>query len=102
MKKNSKLAETFKGPFKITKIHSNSTALIRTRTSKHDHLVNTNLLVKYNVPPSFVNPQNNQNQAEDEVSPRKYNERIFPPRPDGVPATRSKMIITNGGPVTRN
>jgi hypothetical protein len=96
------LAETFKGSFNISKIHSNGIALIRTKNSKYDHLVNTNLLVKHNVPPSFVNHQNNQNQAEEEVSPRKYNKRIFQPRLDGGPVTRSKMIIANGGPVMRN
>jgi hypothetical protein len=62
----------------------------------------TNLLVIYNVPPSFVNHQNNQNQAEEEVSPRKYNKIIFQPRPERGPVTRSKTIITKGGPITRN
>ena len=41
--KNKKLAETFKGPFRITKVHQNGTALIRGKSSKHDNLVNTNL-----------------------------------------------------------
>jgi hypothetical protein len=41
------LGETFKGPFKITKVHPNGTLLIRTKASKHEHLVNTKLLVKY-------------------------------------------------------
>ncbi len=44
LNKNRKLAQTFKGPFKITKVHLNVTAMIRTRTSKHDHLVNIYLL----------------------------------------------------------
>jgi hypothetical protein len=42
----NKLAETFKGPFRITKVHENVTALIRSKTAKHDSLANTNLLVK--------------------------------------------------------
>jgi hypothetical protein len=92
-----KLAEKFKGPFKITKVQSNGTALIRTKTSKHDHLVNTNLLVKYNVPPSFVHHQINQDQAREEISKIKYQKRIFETRPDGGPVRQSKMVINNGG-----
>ena len=45
--KNRKIAETFKGPFKVTKVHENGTALIRGKHSKHDNLVNTSQLVKY-------------------------------------------------------
>jgi hypothetical protein len=48
LNKNNKLAKTYRGPFKVTKVHTNGIALIRTKTSKHDHLVNANLLVKYN------------------------------------------------------
>jgi hypothetical protein len=40
----------FKGPFRITKVSENSTALIRGKNAKHNNLVNTNLLVKYNRP----------------------------------------------------
>jgi hypothetical protein len=47
---NRKLAEPFKGPFRITKVRENGTALIRGKNSKHADLVNTNLLVKYNKP----------------------------------------------------
>jgi hypothetical protein len=50
LNKNRKLAETFKEPFKITKVHSNGTVLITTKASKQDHLVNSNLLVKYKKP----------------------------------------------------
>jgi hypothetical protein len=82
MHKNRKLAETFKGPFKITKV-----LLIRTKPSKHNHLVNTNLLVKYNAPPSFEHHQNNQDQIGEEISKRKYQKRIFKARPDGGPVT---------------
>jgi hypothetical protein len=45
--KNKNLAKPLT---KITKVHANGTALIRTKTSKHELLVNTNLLVKYNKP----------------------------------------------------
>ena len=45
--KNRKLAETFKGPFRVTWVNENGTVLIRSKTAKHDNLVNANLLVKY-------------------------------------------------------
>jgi hypothetical protein len=37
-------------------VHSNGTALITTKSPKHDHLVNTNLLVKYNEPINMKKP----------------------------------------------
>ena len=49
LNKNKKLAETYKGPFCISKVHSNGTAPIK-QSSKHDTLVNTSLLVKYKTP----------------------------------------------------
>ena len=48
--KNRKIAETFKGPFRVTQVNENGTVLIRGRSAKHDNLVNNNLLVKYLTP----------------------------------------------------
>jgi hypothetical protein len=39
-KQYKKLAKTYKEPFKVTKMHPN---LIRTKSSKHDKLLNTNI-----------------------------------------------------------
>jgi hypothetical protein len=57
------MSETFKEPSKITKVHPNGTSLIRTKTSKHYHLVNTNLQVKYNEPKNTDNQEYKPNQS---------------------------------------
>ena len=45
--KNRKLAETFKGPYQITKVNENGMVKMKTKFGKHEQLVNQNLLVKY-------------------------------------------------------
>jgi hypothetical protein len=40
LRKTKKLAETFKGPFRITKVHK-MVQFNKNKTSKHDHSVNT-------------------------------------------------------------
>jgi hypothetical protein len=79
----TKIGQPFKGPFKITKVHSNGTALIRTKSSKDDHLVNTNLLVKYNKPILFEKTQvlDNKNQEDKNPEPnsdvKKTRKEVF-------------------------
>jgi hypothetical protein len=57
------------------------------------------LLVKYNAPTSFVHHQNNQDQAGQEISKRKY-QNFFETIPDWGPVIQSNTIINNGGFVT--
>jgi hypothetical protein len=71
--KKRKLAKTFNGPFRITKVHSNGTVSIRTKTSKHDHLVNTYLLVKYDKPHTREN-QDVENQEQNFKIPEPENQ----------------------------
>ena len=92
--KNRKLAETYKGPYQITKVNENGTVRMRTKCAKHDQLVNQNLLVKYKKPiPEEKLPEQEKNSENEqpEVSPkRKYSKRIFEGREDGGPKTRSR------------
>ena len=95
-----KIGRSFKGPFIITRVHENGTALIRSKSAKHDNLVNTNLLVKYNRPgdekekakeiaienESSADEEEQNDQRETIETPkRKYNKRIVENRPDGGP-----------------
>jgi hypothetical protein len=48
--KNKKLAETFKGPFVVTKVNDNGTIKMKTKYDQHEQLVNQNQLVKYKQP----------------------------------------------------
>ena len=49
--KNKKLAETYKGQYKITKVNDNGTVTMKTKCARHDQLVNQNQLVKYKIAP---------------------------------------------------
>jgi hypothetical protein len=46
--KNRKLCEEWKGPFIITKVFPNQTALIKTKFGKHERLYNFMMLKHYN------------------------------------------------------
>jgi hypothetical protein len=67
----------------ITKMHSNGTALISTKTSKHDHLVNTHLIIKYNKPIKPEEEQARNTQTLEMAIPkppsltRQYNKHSF-------------------------
>jgi hypothetical protein len=45
--KNKKLAESFKGPFLVTRVSPNNTATIRSRTGKKEYNYNTDMLKMY-------------------------------------------------------
>jgi hypothetical protein len=45
--------------------------LIRTKTSKHDHLVNTNFLVRYNKPNDTKENQEVENQDAETTKSKK-------------------------------
>ena len=88
--KNRKLAETFKGPFIVTKVNENGTIKIKTKYGQHDQLVNQNQLVKYIQPKVVIEsaPENKDN--EEGSSKRAYKKKEYPGREDGGPVTRSK------------
>ena len=88
--KNRKLAETFKGPFIVTKVNENGTLKIKTKYGQHDQLVNQNQLVKYKQPTveTKVAPENKNN--EESPVKRSYKKKEYLGREDGGPVTRSK------------
>ena len=93
--KNRKLAETFKGPYQITKVNENGTIKIKTKFGKHEQLVNQNLLVKYKqARPEEKEKATQGNEAEiltgNPENKRKYQKRTFPSREDGGPITRAQ------------
>ena len=71
--KNKKLAETFKGPYTVSKVNPNGTIRIKTKCAKHDQLVNQNLLIKYNLRKEEEEEQKKeqQNKEEPTIPPAK-------------------------------
>jgi hypothetical protein len=101
--KNRKLAETFKGPFVITKVNDNGTIKIRTKYGQHEQLVNQNQLVKYEQPENITKPAPEKEKEEEPKVKRTYQKKVYPGREDGGPITRSKISpIENGGPITQS
>ena len=47
LEKNAKLAEKWKGPFVITKVHANNTVTIKYPSGKKEYLYNTEILKKF-------------------------------------------------------
>ena len=47
LKKDRKLCEEWKGPYIVTQVNDNSTAKIKTKFGKHEHLYNFNMLKMY-------------------------------------------------------
>ena len=95
--KNRKLAETFKGPYTVSKVNENGTIRIKTKCAKHDQLVNQNLLIKYNLRKEDEEEQKEEQQNKEETAippvKRTYKKRIFESREDGGPTTRSRAKL---------
>ena len=111
--KNKKLAETFKGPYTVSKVNENGTVRIRTKCAKHDQLVNQNLLIKYTKreekqpEPKEEQKAIQKTKEEEGISSenptkRSYNKRFFPGREDGGPTTRSKATMPNQEQIGEN
>jgi hypothetical protein len=88
--KNRKLAETFKGPFVVTKVNNNGTIKMKTKYGQHEQLVNQNQLVKYKQTEEITKPAPEIENEEDPTMKRAYKKKIYPGREDGGPVTRSK------------
>ena len=83
------MVEFLKGPFKITRVHVNGTALIRRKHSKHDNLVNTSLLVKY------LQPENEEpilTKANEKASKETTHSENFKEKEGPITRSRSKML----------
>jgi hypothetical protein len=84
------LAETFKGPFIVTKVNENGTIKIKTKYGQHDQLVNQNQLVKYIQPKVKIESAPENKDSEEGPRKRAYKKKEYPGREDGGPVTRSK------------
>ena len=101
--KNRQLAETFQGPFIITKVNENGTIKMRTKYAKHDQLVNQNQLVKYKQPEIEKKLKTEEESIEHPIEKeiierpvkRSCNKKVYPVRENGSPVTRSKNHPVN-------
>ena len=85
--KNRKLCEEWKGPFIITKVFSNQTALIKTKFGKHETLYNFKLLKHYNYDETksmAKTPEEAENMSKDNKN------------------TKIQRTPVNEGPITRS
>jgi hypothetical protein len=103
--KNKKLAETFKGPFVVTKVNDNGTIKMKTKYGQHEQLVNQNQLVKYKQPEEITKPALDIEKEKENTTKRAYNKKLYPGREDGGPVTRSKNspkenLIKMGGAIS--
>ena len=89
------MAETFKGPYIITKVNENGTIKMKTKYAKHDQLVNQNQLVKYKQPAVEPKMEFENENKEDQPVKRAYIKKVYPGREDGGPVTRSKNHPVN-------
>ena len=93
--KNRKLCEEWKGPFIITKVFPNNTALIKTKFGKHEVMYNFNMLKHYHeeeVKKMAKSPEEAEKDLNPEPPKRTYSKRIIENRPDGGPVTRSRSM----------
>ena len=95
--KNRKLCEEWKGPYTITKVFPNNTALIKTKFGKHETLYNFMMLKHYRED-EVKKMARTREEAEKraakeppktEPPKRTYTKRTFEARADGGPVTRS-------------
>jgi phage terminase small subunit len=106
--KNRKMCEEWKGPFIITIVFPNKTALIKTKFGKHEVMYNFDMLKHYHeeeVKKIAKTPEEAEKDLNPELPKQTYSKRNVEIRPDGGPVTRSKSVQlqqqqTNGAKIS--